>query len=143
MFKSIPWLVALSLIAAPVLPVRADSFGVSTFGTSTPIAPDSTLAPQSTFGFTIRSRLPYQRIGNSIIIQRPPTYRYSPYYYPGVRTYPSIYPPRTIIVAPRARTVIIRPGFPDYGRQTCSTTIYGSSIASPILVNPYTGLACR
>jgi hypothetical protein len=45
-----------------------------------------------------------------------------------------------VIVVPR--TVIVNPGYSN-SIPNCGTTIYGSSISSPIPVNPYTGLACR
>ncbi|MBD1843098.1 hypothetical protein H6F89_06695 [Cyanobacteria bacterium FACHB-63] len=69
---------------------------------------------------------------------------YAPgYYSPGF--FPPVVPGSTVIVTPRARKVIVNPGFGfgNYTLPACGSAIYGSPIASPIPVNPYTGLACR
>ncbi len=93
---------------------RRAGFG---FGTS--------IGPRSSFGVGIGVGRPYRYgypyFGTRVLINGP----YYPYYPNAV--YPSV------IVAPNG---YYSPGY------ACGTTIYGSSIPSPILVNPYTGLAC-
>jgi hypothetical protein len=138
MFKLISCLVAGSIVLVPFLPARAD-FGARSSGFGVSIG-----AP-SPFGFS--SSTPYGNdsgLGNRVILRSTLSDPYNSYY-PGVYS-PGFYSPgfssSTVIVAPRARTVIVNPGY-NNDRPTCGSAIYGSPIASPIPVNPFTGLACR
>lgn len=145
MLKSISWIVALSIIVAPILPARADIVFRSTpSGSSVRVNsgypyrsgirhyPNQVIIRQDRYNSSYPSVVrPYNPYNNRVLIQR----NYNPYF---PRT-PYNYRPRTVIVVPR--TVIVNPG---YNRiRNCGNTIYGSPIASPIPVNPYTGLACR
>ncbi|GAP94917.1 hypothetical protein [Leptolyngbya sp. NIES-2104] len=140
MFKLISGLVAGTIVLAPLLPARAD-YGYRSTG----------------FGITvgtprigIRVGTPYsgryRPFRNEVILRRS---FYDPYkpiypnsYYPGRVYSPGFGSP--VIVAPRARTVIIdRGNNNDYRSSYCGSVIYGSPIASPIPVDPFTGLACR
>ncbi|MBD2079019.1 hypothetical protein [Leptolyngbya sp. FACHB-17] len=147
MFKLISCIVAGAIVLAPLLPAqagyrtRSSGFGV-TIG-----SPSSFGVPSGFSGGTFYRGSPgYNR---QIIIRTPSNgyynngYYNNGYYSPGF--YPPAFPGSTVIVAPRARRVIVNPGFGfgNYTLPSCGTAIYGSPIPSPIPVNPYTGLACR
>lgn len=138
MFKLISGFVAGSIILAPLLPAQA-GYGIQSSGFGVSIG-----AP-TTFGFSVGTPYGYESgYGNRVYVRGSIDTPYSPYY-PGVYSpgfYSPSFPSSTVIVAPRAQTVILNPGFSD-DRQNCGSVIYGSPIVSPIPVNPYTGLACR
>ncbi|MBE9011585.1 hypothetical protein IQ250_15355 [Pseudanabaenaceae cyanobacterium LEGE 13415] len=139
MFKLIAGLVAGAVILAPLSPAHAQSYRTRSTGFGVTIG-----SP----GIGISIGTPYDRgyrpFRNEVILRRSgfDPYIYSNPYYPG-----SIYSPgfgSPVIVAPRARTVIINRGNDNYYRSAyCGSVIYGSPIASPIPVDPFTGLACR
>lgn len=139
MFKLISCLVASSIVLAPMLPAQA-GFGIRSSGFGV------TIGTPSSFGVGVRrgfnhGRYPY---GNGVIIRSTignPYYNYGNYQRPGY--YSPGFPNSTVIVAPRVRTVIVNPGYQNRYRSNCGSVIYGSPIASPIPVDPYTGLACR
>lgn len=140
MFKLIAGLVAGAVILAPLLPAHADSYRVRSRGFGVTVG---------TPGFGISIGTPYggryRPFRNEVILRRS---FYDPYkpiypntYYPGRVYSPGFGSP--VIVAPRARTVIINRGNDHYRSSYCGSVIYGSPIASPIPVDPFTGLACR
>jgi hypothetical protein len=136
MFKLISGLVAGAIVLAPMLPARAD-FGIRSSGFGVTIGTPSSFGRHP--GRFHRSYYPYG--GSGVVIRSTidnPYYNYGQpgYYSPG-------FPTRTVIVAPRVRTVILNPVYPSGYRSNCGSVIYGSPIASPIPVDPYTGLACR
>ena len=145
MFKLISGLVAGAIILAPLFPAqagyrdRSSGFGVS-------------IGAPSTFGVSIGTPYGYESgYRNRVYTRGPIDVPYSSYfpgsYSPGY--YSNGFSGSTVIVAPRAQTVILNPGFNTYPSspnnygQNCGGVIYGSPIVSPIPVNPYTGLACR
>lgn len=148
MLKSASWIVALLLTAAPILPARADIIFRSTpSGSSVRVNsgspyrsgirhyPNQVIIRQDGYNSSYPGVVrPYDSYNNRVLIQR------SNYYNPYFPRTPYNHRPRTVIVVPR--TVIVNPGYSNSIRN-CGNTIYGSSIASPIPVNPYTGLACR
>lgn len=140
MFKLVSCMVAGAIVLAPLLPAQAGGYYRSSgFGVSI-----------GTPGFGVSVGAPFGRyrgFRNEIIPRRS---FYDPYIYPnGYQNgyYPGgVYSPgfgsSTVIVAPRA--VIINPGYSNYyNGANCGSVIYGSPIASPVPVDPFTGLACR
>ena len=139
MFKIISAFVAGAIVLAPFLPARAD-FGIRSSGFGVSIG-----AP-STFGFTVGTPYGYHPGYRERVIIRNSINDPFNSYYPGVYSpgfNSSGFPSSTVIVAPRARTVIVNPGFNNSYRPTCGSVVYGSPIVSPIPVDPFTGLACR
>ncbi|BAU14040.1 hypothetical protein LEP3755_45840 [Leptolyngbya sp. NIES-3755] len=138
MFKLISAMVAGAIVFAPLLPAHADSYRVRSSGFGVTIGtPGIGISIGSPYG---RGYRPFR---NEVILRRS---GFDPYVYPD-RYYPgSIYSPgfgTPVIVAPRARTVIINRDNDYYRSAYCGSVIYGSPIASPIPVDPFTGLACR
>lgn len=134
MFKLISCLVASSIVLAPMLPAQA-GFGIRSSGFGITIGTPSSFGVQRRFH---RNQYPY---GNRVILRNTIGNPYYPYGHPGY--YSPGFPNSSVIVAPRVRTVIVNPGYRNRYRSNCGSAIYGSPIASPIPVNPYTGLACR
>lgn len=148
MFKliscTVAGLVAGAIVLAPSLPAQA-GFRSSGFGVSIG-SPSFGVSIGTPYGGNYR---PYR---NQVILRRS---FYDPYrpYYPGVYSpgfYSPNFPDSRVIVVPR--TVIVNPGYNNYPRHNnypgynsayCGSVIYGSPIASPIPVDPFTGLACR
>jgi len=137
MFKLISAVVAGAIVLAPLLPAHADSYRVRSRGFGVTVG---------TPGFGISIGSPYGRryrpFRNEVFLRRSgfdPFYRDR--YYPNTIYSPGFGTP--VIVAPRARTVIINRGNDRYRSAYCGSVIYGSPIASPIPVDPFTGLACR
>jgi hypothetical protein len=142
MFRLISGLVAGAILLAPILPARAD-FGIrsSSFGV--------TIGTPSSFGQHPRRfhRSYYPYGGSGVVIRS--TIDNSYYNYGQPEYYSPGFPTRTVIVAPKVRTIILNPVYPNNYypnnsyRQGCGSVIYGSPISSPIPVDPYTGVACR
>ncbi len=152
MFKLISGLVAgagtfacaIGIVLAPMLPAhagygfRSGGFGVSIGSPSFGVSIGN--------GYNNRYR-PYR---NEVIPRRS---FYDPYrpVYPNVYSpgfYSPEFPSPTVIVVPR--TVIVNPGYDNYNHNynynnsdSCGSVIYGSPIASPVPVDPFSGLACR
>ncbi|MCU0551982.1 MAG: hypothetical protein MUC48_21810 [Leptolyngbya sp. Prado105] len=144
MFKLISGLVAGVIVLAPMLPAQAGFGRSSGFGV--------TIGSPASFGvYRSIDRYPrgfhrrYSPRGRNVMIRdrrgyysrdRDVMIRDRKSYFGSPRT-------RTVIVNPRVRTVIVNPGYRYDRRSNCGSVIYGSPIASPIPVDPYTGLACR
>lgn len=137
MFRLISGLVAGAILLAISEPARAD-FGIRSSGFGVTIGRPSSVR-QHPRGVR-RSYYPYG--GSGIVIRS--TIDNSYYNYGQPEYYSPGFPTRTVIVAPRVRTVILNPVYPNnYYRQNCGSVIYGSPISAPIPVDPYTGVACR
>jgi hypothetical protein len=139
MFKLISGLVAGAIVLAPMLPAWAGGFGHRSSGFGITIGSPSSFGVRSSFGRYPRGfqRGYYPYGGSGVVIRSTINKPYYNYGQPGY--YSPRFPTRSVIVAPRVRTVIVNPGY----RSNCGSVIYGSPIASPIPVDPYTGLACR
>ncbi|MGG6269671.1 hypothetical protein ACQ4M3_30290 [Leptolyngbya sp. AN03gr2] len=139
MFKLISAVVAGAIVLAPLLPAHADSYRVRSTRFGVTVGTPG-------FGISIGNRARYRPFRNEVILRRS---FYNPYkpIYPNTYNPGRVYSPgfgSPVIVAPRARTVIINRGNDNYYRSSyCGSVIYGSPIASPIPVDPFTGLACR
>lgn len=148
MFKLISCLVAGAVVLAPMLPAQAGYHRIRSSGFGVQVGSPS-------FGFSVGNYNDrYRRYPNEVIIRRS-FYDRDRSYYPGVNSpgfYSPGFPNSTVIVVPR--TVILNPGYNNYNYRNynqrnynnhanCGSVIYGSPIASPIPVDPFTGLACR
>ncbi|MBD1858252.1 hypothetical protein Q2T42_04160 [Leptolyngbya boryana CZ1] len=142
MYRLISGLVAGAILLAPVLPARAD-FGIRSSSSGVTIVTHPSFG-QHPRGFR-RSYYPYG--GSGVVIRS--TIDNSYYNYGQPKYYSPGFPTRTVIVAPKVRTIILNPVYPNNPypnnsyRQGCGSVIYGSPISSPIPVDPYTGVACR